>query len=59
MTDERNSWISQIVAEELLSEAVERAELGAEGSEASTTVAEMLAARVDQVRSFRVLEGLN
>ena len=40
MTDERNSWISQIVAEEL----------GAEGSEDSTTVAEMLAARDEEVR---------
>ena len=59
MADEKSSWISQIVEEELLSEAVERAELGAEGSEASTTVAEMLAARVDQVRSFKVLKGSN
>ena len=56
---EKSSWISQIVEEELLNEAVERAERGAEGSGASTTVAEALAARVDQVRSFRVLKGLN
>ena len=59
MTDERNSWISQIVAEELLSEAVERAVLGAECSDDSTTVVEMLAAKVDQVRSFKVLKGSN
>ena len=56
---EKSSWISEIVEEELLQEAVERAERMAEGSGASTTEAETLAARVDQVRSFRMLEGLN
>jgi len=56
---EKSSWISEIVEEELLQEAVERAERRAEGSGASTTEAETLAARVDQVRSFRMLEGLN
>ncbi len=50
---EKSSWISQIIEEELLGEVVERAEHGAEGSGASTTVAEVLAARVDQVRSIQ------
>ena len=59
MADERKSWISQVVAEELISEAVDRAVLGAEGSDDSTTVVEMLAAKVDQVRSFKVLKGSN
>ena len=54
MADERKAWISQVVAEELISEAVDRAVLGAEGSEDGTTVAEMLAARVEEVRPLNI-----
>ena len=43
MADERKAWISQVVDEELVSEAVDRAVLGAEGSEDGTTVVGMLA----------------
>ena len=54
MAEERKSWISQVLAEEFISEAVERAVLGAEGSEDGTTVVEMLAARVEEVRPLNI-----
>ena len=50
MAEERKSWISQVVAEELISEAVDCAVLGAEGSEDGTTVVGMLATKVEEVR---------
>ena len=57
MADEKKAWISQVVAEELVSEAVNRALLGAEGSEDGTTVVGMLATKVEEVRPLKLSKG--
>ena len=54
MAEERKSWNSQKVAEELLGEAIGRAVSGAEGSEDDTNLVEMLAARVEEVRPLNI-----
>ena len=53
MAEERKSWNSQM-AEELIGEAIDRAVPGAEGSEDDTTMVEMLAARVEEVRLLNI-----
>ena len=58
MADERKSWISQVVAEELISESVDRAVLGAEGSEDGTTVVGMLATKVEEVRPLKLTKRI-
>ena len=58
MAEERKSWNSQKVAEELLGEAIGRAVSGAEGSEDDTNLVEMLAARVEEVRLLNIDRGI-
>ena len=49
MAEERKSWNS-LMAEELIGEAIDRVVPRVEDSEDDTPVAEMLAARVEEVR---------